>query len=812
MPTPRHCPLRLAAALFASTAAVAQAANEFDFDTTQLPVTVITPNGNPHQITTQVTYTGQNLQLNVPVTVKNNGELRLLRSQLRVFGNIVMEEGGRITVIDSDLLMPCAFQRQFEIRTEGGLLHTERARIGSGYLGGSLFLTRILHLRGTWLARNTIIQSTSLILADGRTGWFGNTAQKGGSLFGIGVYEGDRADFIHMSGMGDVQLANGTMNVSFYYEAGGHAGPVAVTVDLDSRNPLTRTYGDPLKHTGVTSPIDNGPYRLSLTNHRSPFWTLHATDADPAQPLQTMTLQNAEDIVCNFRGNNLTGTPILAGPWGSYYATLPGLPSTNKPGYHALPPGCSVQLANVRYQSGPGVNDWNRIRFWGVYVTGAASNLTINGPTNFGELHVNYGVVNLTSSSGFEMGSLANTLRCFYGGTLNINNAAIGDFSLGSPLVGLIECNHNSTCTVTNSRIAAMRFRTTNAAASISGSNLFGVQNIITDTAAGGTVSITQATPAQSWDLQNPGFESALIAGNVPPYWGNSAVTGSLVAGASPGAPAPNASVYQFQGTAAGAYLQKQFTMPVDTYVSFLGSARITAAPTSGVLQFSTWNGAQAPTDALNLGLINSWQRLHVPVVNTTALGTTLRFTHTGTGGLVQLDDMRMLVGNWWEQDNLGNLGFEGLCRDQGLAPNYWVAPDAWYAFQVQCATDAGVTRPGALAGSTSIRMTPTAASGSISKSGTFFRAGESVRVRGWMRGTPTAGANMQAVVGNGAGFAVVAPPNVFSGPQPCDGVWRQFDLTYVVPTSPSYTRIDLGATNLTGVQVWYDDVTVKVQ
>ncbi len=30
--------------------------------------------------------------------------------------------------------------------------------------------------------------------------------------------------------------------------------------------------------------------------------------------------------------------------------------------------------------------------------------------------------------------------------------------------------------------------------------------------AAGGTVSITQATPAQSWDLQHPGFESADLA------------------------------------------------------------------------------------------------------------------------------------------------------------------------------------------------------------------------------------------------------------------------------------------------------------
>jgi len=179
---------------------------------------------------------------------------------------------------------------------------------------------------------------------------------------------------------------------------------------------------------------------------------------------------------------------------------------------------------------------------------------------------------------------------------------------------------------------------------------------------------------------------------------------------------------------------------------------------------------------------------------------------------VVQLDDFRVVLGSWWDQDNLANLDFEGQCRDRGFAPDYWRAPDGWTAFQLRSEPDPTVTRPGANPGSQSLRVVPTHPSANIGKVLTFFRAGESVRVRGWVLGTSTAGANIQVIVGNGPNYFVVAPPNVFSGPIACNGTWQFVDVTYVVPVNPIYTRGGVSVFGMANVPVWFDDFTVEVQ
>ncbi len=106
------------------------------------------------QISSPVTYTGQNLHLNAHVVVQNGGELVLHRVQLRVRGDITIQRGGRITVIDSTLQIASDFTGQFTLWNEGGLLHTERAVLGGTYENGSVHQVRFMHLRGTWLARH----------------------------------------------------------------------------------------------------------------------------------------------------------------------------------------------------------------------------------------------------------------------------------------------------------------------------------------------------------------------------------------------------------------------------------------------------------------------------------------------------------------------------------------------------------------------------------------------------------------------------------------------------------------------------------
>jgi hypothetical protein len=793
----------------------AQVANEFDFDKSQWPATAIAPNGASHTITSLVTYTNQNLTLQAPLVVASGAELRLVGSVLKVFGNVLLQDGGRITVIDSSLLLPNAFQRQYEIRQEGGLLHCERAVIGGTRPNAqaTLFQTRYLHLRGTFLARDTALEAVVTVLANGRTGWFNDPRFKGGSVFGVGVYEGENTDAIHLSGMGDVSLARGTMNLGYYFDASGSAGPASTTIDLESRVPVTAVVGDPLVHNGVTVPVAGCSYRLELRDHRSPAWQLYAVDASSSGPLQTITLRNAEDVVCSFRGTNLAGSPVLGGPWASHYAVLPGLPSTMRPGHHALPPGCSVRLGNVVFQSGPGPTDWNRIRAWGLYSRGAGTNLSVTGPTHFAEIQLEDGQMTLAGTGSFDMEVFGDTVRLTRAANLQITNGSIGAFGFVGT-TGLIEVNDTSSCTLTNVRTAPVRLKTTSAAASIVADNVFGAQNLVLDNAGGGTITVRQAAPTQNTDLQNLGFESSLLSGNVPPYWAATAVTGSLAADAAPGS--TGARSYELVAQAANATLQKQLTLPAGTFVTVLAAAKVLQAPAGGaLLRCEAGNGTVTATKALDLQTPNTWQRVQVPLltVGATGLPTAVRFVAAGLPATVRLDDVRVHIGSWWDFDNLANLDFELGCLYQGAAPLHSAAPDAWRGYRLDCTPAPGVVRPGST-GAQSICGTLQAESGNLTKVLSFLRRGDTAVVRGWVRGVSSnPAANIQAIVGDGPNYYVYQyGPNQHSGPLACDGAWRQFTLTYVVPINPSSTYIDLSIYDAPGTQCWFDDVTVEIR
>ena len=141
--------------------AVAQAVNEFDFDTAQLPITQPWPLGQPFTISTEVAFVGQNLEHNATLTILAGAELRLVNSELRVLGNIVMQEGSRLTLIDSSLFLPSQPGVPiFELQNEGGFLYTERSVIGGARNStGAFNQTRFRHHRGTWLARQTVSQA-----------------------------------------------------------------------------------------------------------------------------------------------------------------------------------------------------------------------------------------------------------------------------------------------------------------------------------------------------------------------------------------------------------------------------------------------------------------------------------------------------------------------------------------------------------------------------------------------------------------------------------------------------------------------------
>lgn len=810
MSTPTRAARATAAWLWLACAVPAQVTNELDFDTTQLPVATVPPNGSTHTISASTTFVGQHLELHAPLLVPSGVELRLERSILKVFGDIRIEDGGRLSVIDSDLLMPCQYQLQYRLWVVGGLLHTERAVIGGGRVGSQLYWTTILLLRGTWLARQTVLQATGVTLSSGRTGFGGNPLWKGGSLFADGLWEGDSSDAIQMSGVGDATLANGTMNVALYYDAGANPAPASVTFDMDSRSWQNIVYGDPAVHAGVTAPLPLHPCRLELRNHRSPWWVLFAVNVSTSGPLQTLTLENAEDIGAAFSGTDIVGSPVLGGPWSTHYSRLPGLPSTALPGHHAIPPSCSVRLGNAMFRSGSAPTAWNRVRSWGLYASGPGNDVSITGPTSISEIILRGGTMTLSGSDSYDMNIACQKVELRNAANLQMSNVSLGRFGIYAGSTGLIDAGDASTCTVTTARAGRVRLRTTNAAA-ITVQNVVGRENLLPEAIAG-TVALPQAAPTQNTDLQNADFEAPLLAGNVPPYWLAQAVTGSLVTDPSPGSPGNRS--YETIVQSSSTSLQKMLTLPRETFVTVIGAAKVVQPPASGNLFLQTSQGTTVASKATNLATAG-WQRLHVPSFTVAPGGapTLVKFAATGSPATVRLDDVRAAIGSWWDIDNLGNLDFELGYRGVGRAPHYWTPPDAWGVYHMRCDAST-IVRPGAAPGSQSNHGTLTDAGANAYKVLTFPRAGDVLVFSGWVRGVAAApGTSMSALAGDGPGYAAIGVGNnQLSPPMPCDGAWHPFTLTYTVPQNPVYTRLDLYMGGKAGDEFWCDDITVEIR
>jgi hypothetical protein len=789
--------------VIAAMPTAAQVVNEFDFDTTQLPVTTIPAGSGTWTITSPVTYSAQSLQLTGNIVVAAGGELLLERSHLVVRGDITLRRGGRITVLDSSLLIASDFTGQFNLTMEGGLLHTERAVLGGAYANGTIHLVRFLHLRGTWLARQTTVQASGALLANGAQGWYGNPDHRGGSIFADGLYEGDYADAIHMSGVGDVVLANGTMNVGLYYEANSAGQPSAATIDLQNVVPIDVCYGDPLIHEGVTNPVPGALCRLQLSRHRSAGWQFFARNVTQSGPLCTLTLRNVRDAIFGVTCDNVSGTPILGGPWSNYYTDLPGLPSTYRPGHHPIPPGCSVQIGNVVFRSD--VNEWSRILSWGLYFHGANNNFTVTGPSLIAEVMVWGGQVHLRGSRSYDMGVQANVAHVLNSATLTIDNAAVGTHDSLSSYVGLVEASNSASCSIANSRVAPIRLRATAPGTAITAQNLIGVNNVTVESGSG-SIQVSQATAGQNWDLQNVSMD---VPGPGVPFWSVNGLVGTLVTDGAPGAPG-NLS-REIVASAGGGTMSKSLTLSPDTHVTVIVSTKLlqSAGPSP---EIRVRHGGTTMSASLGPAT-GSWRRTHVPLL-TTASGsvpTIIELVCSG-GATLRIDDVRVCIHSWWDNASLANLNFDGQCRHTGPAPTFLRSPDGWLAGLADCEPDPGVLRPGAGVGTRSVRATMPPSYGHFYKDLGSLRAGDQVVISGWMRGVAV-GTNttVAAQIGDGPTWAY-ATGNNQEVLHPCDGVWRQFNMTYTVPPNHTTTRLGLSGWTPAGAQCWFDDLTVTIQ
>jgi hypothetical protein len=177
---------------------------------------------------------------------------------------------------------------------------------------------------------------------------------------------------------------------------------------------------------------------------------------------------------------------------------------------------------------------------------------------------------------------------------------------------------------------------------------------------------------------------------------------------------------------------------------------------------------------------------------------------------------VRVRVANWWENDNLLNLDFEGGYRDRGHGPHFWAAPDGWKVWGGHCEPEYSVRRPGAGSGTRSMKLTAADHFAFIVKDLTFLAPGDKVTLAGWARCDPAPGSTswLHVQIGEGhdywnAGNGVNKAFNVSA-----DGQWRSFSLEYFVPAPPikqAFTRLTVVASGAVGNVLFADDITAVI-
>jgi hypothetical protein len=823
-------PLVLSAVLALAGVAGAQGP-EPDADLAALTPVIVAPNsGSDYIVVGVVTLNPGHYEIRANLILGHGSELRIRGAMVDIVGNVELREGGHLSAVDSTVRQVNSYPRQFGYTWTGGHLYTERCVIGgikTGYLVN--FSAFWLH-RGLWEAVDTTVQYSAGILPGvARRGFNGNAAWKGGTLIARRLFQGEAPDFVYGSSLGDVMLSDSTFNLSIGVYADGPA-PVQATFDMSSRNPIVHdVYGDPANHAGVTRPIANSTWRLQLDNVRVPFWHLVANDmSNSGRPL-TLTMDNAENVLCAFSGRDLTGSPTLGGDWSRYQGQLPGLPSAAPPGWHAMPPGASVSLGNATFRAG--ATD-ALVRQWGIYLIGPSSNVSVTGTSAIAEIVLEDARLSLQGGKDFDMGLLAATIDLHGTSVLTANNVSIGQFGAVHGLYGKIEAVGRATCTLTNVRVADCALITgietkPNSSQGLAQGRIT-VQNVYPEGQLDqipyppGSITVARASVTQNTDRQNLGFEGGIQASGSPDYWSvQSIAAGSLVTGRPSPCPSGTRS-YRYQTSGSAGRLFKSLTLPEGTHVTLLGHARIQSLAGGQSLGF----GLSAPGSTSRQGLLGTglttWQLVSVPDLILgpgNAVPVEAAFFNTPAGNAdVLLDDVRVHISNWWDNNNLANLDFEDTrYRDGGGYPEYWRAPDYWHVSRGIAVAESADRRPGS-PGQRSVRVTQLGdITTDLYKDWTFLLPGDVVTVQGWVKGIPigTTSCWIQLQLGEGFSWNDRGYGNNQWAIFPSDRQWRQFSLTYTVPCPPikqAFTRFNVDCFRGDGNVLLVDDITVTIR
>jgi hypothetical protein len=742
------------------------------------------------------------------------GELRVRNAHVVVVGDVVLGIHGELHVTDSTFRLQNRWQSEHNYTWREGKLVTERAVIG-----GTPYATATFWLNnGLWIARQTTIEhSGGILLGWSRHGYLGDPTQRGGTLIADGLFQGNVADALHMSGWGDATVSNSDFAIGLYVYADGRQASTT-RLDLDSGRPHTDVFGDPAVYSGVTRPLRESPARLELRNVRVPRWQITFFDIRNGGAPTKLVLDNADQVICSFGGRNVTGSPVLGGSWGP---RPPGLPSTRLPGFHPIPPGNSVTLANATLEAG---NRAAHVFGWGLYFTGPATDIAIRGASLIVEQYLDDGRMLLEGDGDWSMGVHANSIQLHGDAMLTIRKAAIGEFGAFRITGSQIVAHGRATCDMYDVRLSDVRLATEwdDLTLNPTAKNLnegritvhrgFEQGRIDRAPAGNGTVDIARALPGQNNDLQNLDLE-APVNGGRPDYWYTTGVNGARSSSRPPGS--SGSWSFRYRTSGGGGSLWKSLAVEPGAYVHLLGWLNV-ASQNATPLALRIAGANNANRSSAGASATGSWQFVQVPIYGalTGETGQILSIDD-GTGGSTDalVDDLRVHVAAWWDQDNLANLSFDdpNAYRSPGLAPDFWRGPDSWLVWQANCEPDAPRTGSGR-----SVRMTTTAMQGTISKQLSFTRPGDRIAIRGFVRGIAAPGAScwLKAQIGEGSWLGSLAQNPATPG----DGSWVRFDVQgHVVPPRSSppakweFTHVIFECFGGAGNRMWIDDVEVEI-
>jgi hypothetical protein len=329
-----------------------------------------------------------------------------------VNGNLIIRDGGSLTLEDCSLEMLGKFSRQHQIKLEDkGTLITRRSTLGgSENPGGAPVHTVILLHGGAWDCEDTTVQYSYGI----------NCAyDKPSRLSALRLKAGPRPDAIIVSGQADISLTDSEfpLAISVYAKNGGHA-----RLDLPVKTPLTRAF-DATNLPGVN-------YSLRLKNFTVPdHWFVFVFDINQDRPPLTLEFGDCPKFLASLLGHNIQSQLTLS-------------KDLSQP----------VKYGNLTMSRAEGCQP--QVSMWNVYANGPKTDVSIKGSGHIAELMHGGGRLKITGDGDHGLSLGCTTLDLNNDAHLHLENVHLGRPLTWQPANERGEASINGTARLTGSSVS----------------------------------------------------------------------------------------------------------------------------------------------------------------------------------------------------------------------------------------------------------------------------------------------------------------------------------------------------------------------